>query len=414
MKLKFYFLFCIWMVSLNISAQWISRAAFPGIARAKSTAFTINDKIYVVGGITNSEVKLNDCWEYDIATDIWHQKADFPGAERYGATSFVLNNKGYVATGGNDFGYLDDLWEYTPATDTWVQKTGLPVTIPQHENQRVEAFSFVIGGYAYLGGGEGWIFGANSTDNYAFSDLWEYHVIGDTWIQRASIPDFIGRDLAIAASVNNKGYVGLGCNVQETVNYQSFWQYDPVFNTWTAKADFPSGFTVDASPFVLDSGLYVVGGVQLSPVSLSNQFYKYDPIANTWIVLSHFDGGAIAGEFGISTGTRAFVGTGYTGSLLTRNDLWELNTATLGINEDSLSAETHVKLYPNPASQFISILSKKEIASMEIYDMAGSLVLKKENAFEQVNISELPSGVYHVKLGFSDGAMIHQQFTKIN
>jgi len=132
MKLKLNALFFALLFTITANAQWIPKSNFPGTPKAKSTAFTINNKIYVVGGVNDNSAVLNSFWVYDISTDIWTVKPAFPGPARYGATSFVINGKGYVATGANDFGFLDDLWEYDPATSTWVQKTGLPAGSAQH------------------------------------------------------------------------------------------------------------------------------------------------------------------------------------------------------------------------------------------------------------------------------------------
>src|SRR5206468_4283179 len=152
--------------------------------------------------------------------------------------------------------------------------------------------------------------GPNSTSNIAFYDLWEYNSATDSWTQKADEPDFIGRDFSIAVSLNNKGYVGLGCNVQQNINRQSFWEYDPLTDLWTAKSDFPTLYTTDAAAFVLDSSIYVVGGVDLNPVSLSSQVYQYDPNTDSWTALSNFIDSSIAGQFAVSTGSLGFVGTG--------------------------------------------------------------------------------------------------------
>src|SRR5690242_20164274 len=99
MKTKLPF-FIFLLAAFTASAQWTQRANFPGTPRAKSASFTINNKVYVIGGVTNASVVLHDVWEYDIASDTWSQKPLFPGPERYGAATFVINDKGYLATGG--------------------------------------------------------------------------------------------------------------------------------------------------------------------------------------------------------------------------------------------------------------------------------------------------------------------------
>lgn len=411
MKIKFSLLISLALLSFSVTAQWTTRANFPGTARAKATSFAINDKIYVLGGITNSSLILADFWEYDITTNTWTQKPNFPGPERYGAVSFVLGNTGYIATGGNDNGHLDDMWQYDPATSQWIQRTGLPASQAQHENQRAEAYSFVINNKAYIGGGNGWVFGANSTNNIAFTDLWEYNPATNSWTSKSNLPD-AGKNMAIAQAINGKAYVGLGCNVDQTLNHKSLWEYDPATDNWTSKADFPTDFTTDAGSFTLDSALYVVGGVNLNPVGLSNQVYKYDVGSNTWTALPNFNGGAIAGEFSVSTGTRAFVGGGYTGSISARNDVWEFTSATTAINENIIHVKDGVIIYPNPSSEFINLKSVKEITIVEGFDVSGKKVFSCNNDYQNIDINSLSPGIYNLRYTFNDGKTGSNRFVK--
>ena len=412
MKSGIYVLLSLLMLSLNADAQWLRQTDFAGVAKAKSAAFTIGNKIYVIGGVDSNSVVRNDFWEYDITGDSWIQLPDFPGQERYGAATFVLNGKGYIATGANDFGYLDDLWEYTPISGTWVQKTGLPLGSAHHDYQRREAFAFVIGTRAYLGGGEGFVFGANSTTNVAFYDLWEYNPSTDSWMQKADIPDFTGRNYGIGVAINNKGYVGLGCDIFFSSNLQTFWEYDPLADSWTSKADFPSAFTVDPEAFAVNGGLYIVGGLRIPATGISSQFYKYDPVANSWSQLSTFNGGFIVGGIAVSTGTAAFVGTGYDANLDTRKDLWEFAGAT-SIEQPYLSSGTVAKIYPNPSGSFVSIESEMEISSVEFYDQTGKLIFINKISLKSFNVENLRSGSYIIKLSFTDGTFQYIHFVKI-
>jgi N-acetylneuraminic acid mutarotase len=407
MKLKLLVLSII--ISNSINAQWVSRAAFPGVARAKSTSFTIGDKFYVLGGVTNSSVVLNDFWEYNITTNTWLQKPNFPGPERYGAVSFILGNTGYIATGGNDNGYLDDMWQYDPVSDSWLQRIGLPAGSAQHENQRTEAFGFVINNKAYLGGGIGFVFGANQTNNIAFYDLWEYNPTSNSWTTKADLPDFTGRNMGVGIAMNGKGYVGLGCNVDQTVNHNTFWEYDPTTDAWTSKAPFPSNFTADAATFVLDSLIYLIGGVNLNPLGLSNQVYTYDAVANTWTQLSNYSGGAVAGPFCISTGTRAFVGGGYNSGIVPRNDVWEFASATTGINEMENSSSA---IYPNPSSGFIYFHSSEDIERIELFNLTGQKISSCNNLKGPVDISGLSDGIYIVRMISRNGNINNERIIK--
>ncbi len=365
----------------------------------------------MMGGIDNSLITRNDLWEYDITNNSWTQKTNFPGPERYGAVSFVLNNFGFVVSGGNDNGYLDDLWEYDPQNNFWLQKTGLPATQAQRENQRIEAFAFVANGKAYLGGGSGFVFGANQTNNYAFTDLWEYDPIGDDWTAKSGFPDFFGRNMSVAVSLNGKGYVGLGCNVDQTVNLKTFWEYDPSSDTWTAKADFPTDFTVDAGAVVYNNEMYVVGGVNLNPVSLSNQVYKYDPVLDTWTQLSAFNGNAIAGEFAVTTATSAFIGCGYNGNIIPRNDLYEISSSITGVSSTDKESNSSF-IFPNPAIDRISIYPKDKFRKVKIYNSIGELVLSVDNNTSEIPIKSFSPGKYSVWLYDINGQISNSSFIK--
>src|SRR5690349_12983225 len=88
---------------------WTQKASFPGTLRQVSSSFVCYDKGYVSCGYGQLSNALNDCWEYDPATNTWTQKASIPGAGRYHSVGFAINNKGYIATGANAY---DELWEF--------------------------------------------------------------------------------------------------------------------------------------------------------------------------------------------------------------------------------------------------------------------------------------------------------------
>ena len=220
--------------------------------------------------------------------------------------------------------------------------------------------------------------------------------------------------MSIGVAVNNKGYVGMGCNVDQNINRTSFWEYEPVADNWTAKSDFPNNFTTDASTFVLDTTLYLIGGVNLNPVALSNQFYKYEPFSDTWTQLPDFSGGAIAGAICGTNGITAFVGTGYNASVVTRSDLWEIASIQTGIDGNQIAIDNKAILYPNPMRDRVSIQSEEEIGSVKFYDVSGKLVLMGEENFENINVQNLNPGIYHLSLKYKNGIVVNKQIVKLN
>ena len=324
----------------DLKAQWSARSSLPGTPRSRSAAFTLANKIYIVGGMDVSVNALNDFWEYDLSNDSWTQKTDFPGGGRFSCVSFTLGTKAYLCSGNTGIGgYTNELWEYDPALDVWTQKAFMP-------QQRAEALAFTIGNKAYVGFGEGIFVGPNNTTSLAFFDLWEYDAGTDAWTQMATIPDNKGRTMATAAVVNGKAYIGLGCNVDQDINHYQMWEYDPAIDTWTQRTDIPSAFSTDAGAFSHNGYVYILGGVNLNPVSLSNQVLRYDPVNDTWKNDFGFNGAEIAGCVAINAGNRIFAGTGFNSALNTRNDWWELTDANISMSDFTLSANTACRNQP--------------------------------------------------------------------
>jgi len=72
--------------------------------------------------------------------------------------------------------------------------------------------------------------------------------------------------------------------------------------------------------------------------------------------------------------------------------LVQYQTST-GLKQNNFS-KTEVKLYPNPASDFIKIEGATG-AIIEIYDLSGKLIMTSESS--EINISNLKSGIYIIR-----------------
>ncbi|TDX87269.1 putative secreted protein (Por secretion system target) [Epilithonimonas xixisoli] len=76
---------------------------------------------------------------------------------------------------------------------------------------------------------------------------------------------------------------------------------------------------------------------------------------------------------------------------------------TLGVTD---LKKTQIKIYPNPAKNFINISTEKPIQSVEIYDVLGRLI--KTETKNNVNISQLAKGNYFLKIKTSDQELIEK------
>jgi len=248
----------------NVTTQsWTKIKDFPGVGRNKAVAFAVNGK-GVVGSGFDGKNKCNDFWVYDPATDEWTPTNEFPGAARYGAVAFSIGDKGYVGTGYTDDGASKDFYQFNfnpeDNSNSWEAIPEIP------GDKRRDASTFVIGKKAYVvcgsnnssycktlvefdpekltAGTSPWndklrkiynvsddsyddeystIIGSNKA-SFVMGGLgyvttggsgtpgkitWEYNPTTDLWTERTNF-EGVARNEAIAFSIGDQGYVGLG------------------------------------------------------------------------------------------------------------------------------------------------------------------------------------------------------------
>lgn len=186
---------------------------------------------------------------------------------------------------------------------------------------------------------------------------------------------------------------------------------------------YPSIFSYGAAAQYQTFGMYLADDG--SPIF---QGYAYDDgsnfvSANSVTVWHHavvvFDGtnlkiyidGALKGSvprtlLNTATGTNFFIGKGGVSMafddlkiynyVLTDAEVTNLYTNNSLTSENFNANNLEVGLYPNPVNDVLNIDIKDEISSVEIYALQGQKVLSsKEN---KINVSELPSGIYLVRV----------------
>jgi len=84
-------------------------------------------------------------------------------------------------------------------------------------------------------------------------------------------------------------------------------------------------------------------------------------------------------------------------------------STNLATNETNLS-KNNVKIYPNPAKDFINITSQKEINSIEILEQSGKRISESKEL--KINVSQLSKGIYILKIKFSNGISSIQKLIK--
>ena len=243
-----------------------------------------------------------------FAQGAWTQKANCGGPETNGAVGFSIDTKGYIMCGGP----YCAVWEWEQTTNVWTQKTDYP----QDDYYRAAGFS--IGTKGYYGTGNPGAGCGNPGISYSVgtNSFYEFDPVANTWTAKANVP--VSTYASVGFSIGSKGYiVGGGMN--------NCYEYDPSTDSWTAKTPYPGFGNQAMTAFSIGTKGYV--GCGLLGTSYQNDFWEFDPVANTWAAKAAFGGTVRKGAVGFSIGTKGYIGTGFDGTTY-YNDFWEWNQST--------------------------------------------------------------------------------------
>lgn len=265
----------------------------------------------------------------------WTKLNDFSGDARVDAVAFSINGKGYFGTGGksaqwkkgqqdrgNDL--LKDFWEYDPAKDSWTQKSDFPGT------EREGAVGFSIGDKGYIGTGYD-----KRTQRACVKDFWEFNPVANSWTRKA---DYAGGPShhGIGFSIGNKGYIGLASG-------NDLWEYDPTTDAWTKKKNMPifhMGITppelVGFIALTIGNKAYIGLGRKMvfvryeggGPVHNTTEFdkmFEYDPVTDVWTKKNDFPGGKQSYNTAFAIGDRGYLMAIERTKEWNKNGLWEYN-----------------------------------------------------------------------------------------
>ena len=118
-------------------------------ARSGLTANVIDGKIYVCGGyfLSNGVVSRSTTEVYDSITEEWTFAENMPIA-RLGLSSAVVDGKLYVFGGETNAAVPSKTLEYDPQSDSWRQMTNIPETVNFAGAAAVKDSIFLMGGGA--------------------------------------------------------------------------------------------------------------------------------------------------------------------------------------------------------------------------------------------------------------------------
>jgi hypothetical protein len=70
---------------------------------------------------------------------------------------------------------------------------------------------------------------------------------------------------------------------------------------------------------------------------------------------------------------------------------------TIGV-KDNFALNDAVSMYPNPVENYLTIRSNSPITKVEVYSLLGDLVKNVKTNFSQIDLRNLNSGIYMIKI----------------
>jgi len=373
-----------YLSQVNGQVYWTPKANIPCAGRSDAADFSIGQKGYFGCGNDTNYKMNNDFWEWDQSTNTWTQKASLPGLPRKSQASFSIGTKGYLCVGVDSTPNLtNEVWEWDQTTNTWTQKSDFPGPC------RAFSVGFSIGSKGYLGTGEGC--GGNQ------KDFWEYDPASDTWTQKADFGGLARYD-AQGFSIGNKGYIGGGIrDIGPPFWMIDFWEYDPVMDTWTQKANLPE-FRCNAAGFSIGNSGYFCTGV--NDISRLNDLIEWDQSKNIWTHKASLPANTRIVPIGFSIGNQGYVGMGvYAQTCL--NDFWEYTPEGVGVNE--INSESRINVYPNPVTgnEFTVSLPFIKTGTLQVINLLGEALctyeIRNTNKIS-INGASFKSGCYLLRV----------------
>jgi len=151
------------------------------------------------------------------------------------------------------------------------------------------------------------------------------------------------------------------------------------------------------TPYLLPAGKYYVGWVQTTTDRIN----------------VGFDKNINSSDFSFYNSNGTWRKSNFEGTIMVRPSFVFEKDNLLSVEENELNK---VKLYPNPANDFINISNLDDISNYEIsiYDMTGKLMFEG-NQSTKIDVSSFTEGVYLVKLiNKSSGSAKVSKFVKSN
>ena len=186
---------------------------------------SLNDKVLLFSGYSESGPDVSDTWAYDYISNTWEEMSpDVSPHARYGAAyTYDTENESMLLFGGNSNGYFSDTWSYDYSSDTWTEMN--PVSHPP----ALKWSQMVYDSNAQ----KSILFGGDNVLSRAQNETWIYDSSINDWVERQpTIAPPAKEAFGFAYDPVAEKAVLFGGTLHTPDTFNDTWAYDYTSNTW--------------------------------------------------------------------------------------------------------------------------------------------------------------------------------------
>jgi N-acetylneuraminic acid mutarotase len=234
-----------------------------------------------------------------------------------------------------------------------------------------------------------------------YQDMWEYTPVTDTWTQKANFPGGIITQ-ASGFSLGTDCYLVFGKDNDLGI-FNHLWQYNTLTNTWTQKADHPGPGRTNATAFALNGLGYA--GYGADGIDRFGDFYAYDPDTDDWTAVASIPGAPAYYDASVATENAGYCVM--RGTSQTLQETWEFALGAAGIGDAQQAAPFIAR--PVAGGLSFQFNGLKDVAMLRVFNAAGQLIVERSARPGEEMVVGLPAGLFLAVVTEKNGPVFSAQ-----
>ncbi len=377
--------------------DWVEVAnTLPFNAKDGSGLLNFQNKMWLLGGWDPPyHSPLNTHSEVWSSTDgaNWTFITTAPWPARHCAAWLTGDSSIWVIGGDPQSGCLTDVWKSTDGIN-WIQTLD---TIPGYVKRSNPNYGFLNDQLL--------IYGGEQCSGNALNDVWSSYD-GTSWSQLPNAP-WLGKGMQINSCIDDSGNMWMlgGSNEGSRRSYNEVWKTADGINWTLVNESAPWAGRYWHTVAWFDNKMWLMGGMATG-TEMNDIWYSEDGI--NWRELKSATGNWPAGSRHAQS-TTVFNNALWYMCGIASNNAWKIINTTTPVGVEQIQqVASDIFLFPNPANESLTISfsnMENQINQILIFNSLGMLmkeistILPLANGNKQLDISDIPSGIYflHIK-----------------